>query len=132
MFYKIIFTILGVFCLNFGYSQHITRHFMENLPQRGITDLTYIPDYNYAGSIPFISHFNIDFKNDFSINDIGSHQMGDSTFYVNPDNFLNNLDNINTISLETDIEIVSSSWKSKDIFYSFTIKKDSTRTQLTH
>ncbi|MFC2114123.1 DUF5723 family protein [Bacteroidota bacterium] len=106
--------------LSFGaFSQNMTRHFMTNLPTAGYTNASFFPDFRYTIGIPAFPYFSISFESNIRVKHL--YELQNDTAYITIENFLNHLNKVSFIRFGTDWEILSTSFKVKNNFFSLSL-----------
>jgi hypothetical protein len=129
MIRSVYISVFFVFICLYAGAQGVTRHFMLDMPQSGISHVTNFPkDFSAYGGLPVLTMIYSDFNtNNLYFDRIFSERIGD-TAYFDVDHLLSRLDKLNVITQENGIEFVSSGWKvNNNTYLSFLVTG---RTQL--
>lgn len=103
---KLIQTILLFTLFGSAYAQRdLMVYGFDNLAQSNLLNPGFVPDGNIIIGLPAISNNQVQFSNSaFSIDEVLTNENGSSV--LNFDNFLNSLDDVNSISLNTENQVV--------------------------
>jgi len=116
---RIIVVLLAFILLRISlFAQHdVTLYYMDYVPQSHYTNPALVPKPKFHIALPVISHTNVKFYHDgFTFNDIINKRPDDS-LTITLDNAIEQMADVNHVSFENNIDLISVSFKIDDIFF---------------
>ena len=100
------------------FAQHdVTLYYMDYVPQSYYTNPALVPKPKFHIALPVISHTNVKlYHNGFTFSDIINKRLDDSLI-ITLDHAIDQLADVNYLSFDNNIDLISVSFKIDDVFY---------------